>query len=625
MRSTLLVVYILFISIFTSSLLAVISQSVTTGERGISEFHYTEMETSKSDLSIENFSFETTSLIDNRAGVNWNASHYASIVNGVAVSSVTQNSIVEWVTNQQKLSLHNDSSTPVWEHQVGNIIFDYPMDMTEDGSVIAIGDEETLKIFSPDSSTPTWELVFDYKIIDLKLSPDGSSVYLTYTNSATDTAIVEHYQIGSSEPLWNYSISGECGYLSMSGDGSTLLLTLLYVYDSVYVIDSSDGSLIMSGLEQNQLAPKISHDASIIITADNSGVLTVYEYNEGIDNYVIKWTYPLGGDDWIFGMNVSADGSTISVGTIIFTSAGYDGDIYLFDTSSSTPMWIYEGTGDEVVDIDLSDDGSLIAVATYGPLDHSKPDFFLFNKNSSAPIFTINTEGSFFAVDISGDGTLCTVGGKAVHARVTGAGGIVYNIDCNYARGSINGIVNLEDEDDNSGVRVDILEIPNFHTYSDYDGNFSLTDIPIGNYSIELSKEGYTSVTIDDIEITDGIVVELDEIELLQETGIDDNYQLSVINYQLKQNYPNPFNPVTKINYELGITNYEKAEIVIHNAMGQSVWSTLVGARSSCPALGTTNHGSILFDGSKFNSGIYYYSLIIDGKQMDTKSMVLIK
>ncbi len=106
---------------------------------------------------------------------------------------------------------------------------------------------------------------------------------------------------------------------------------------------------------------------------------------------------------------------------------------------------------------------------------------------------------------------------------------------------------------------------------------------------------------------------------------IDDNEQLAVNNYQLKQNYPNPFNPVTKINYELGITNYEKAEIVIHNAMGQSVWSTLVGARSSCPALGTTNHGSIQFDGSKFNSGIYYYSLVIDGKQMDTKSMVLIK
>ena len=39
----------------------------------------------------------------------------------------------------------------------------------------------------------------------------------------------------------------------------------------------------------------------------------------------------------------------------------------------------------------------------------------------------------------------------------------------------------------------------------------------------------------------------------------DDNYELSIINYQLKQNYPNPFNPVTKINYELRITNLLKS------------------------------------------------------------------
>ncbi len=84
----------------------------------------------------------------------------------------------------------------------------------------------------------------------------------------------------------------------------------------------------------------------------------------------------------------------------------------------------------------------------------------------------------------------------------------------------------------------------------------------------------------------------------------------------LKQNYPNPFNPVTRINYELRITNYEKAEIVVHNSRGQKVWS-------SKPLSLNTNH--CLFDGSKFNSGIYYYSLVVDGKKIDTKSMVLIK
>jgi len=113
------------------------------------------------------------------------------------------------------------------------------------------------------------------------------------------------------------------------------------------------------------------------------------------------------------------------------------------------------------------------------------------------------------------------------------------------------------------------------------------------------------NTTIDSISIT------------LSGTGIDD--QLSIVNYQLEQNYPNPFNPITKINYKIAVTNYKLAEIIVYNMTGQQVWSSQLTDHSSQLT------GSILFDGSKFNSGIYYYSLIIDGKKIDTKAMVLIK
>ena len=110
-----------------------------------------------------------------------------------------------------------------------------------------------------------------------------------------------------------------------------------------------------------------------------------------------------------------------------------------------------------------------------------------------------------------------------------------------------------------------------------------------------------------------------------QGNGIGDNYELQITNYELKQNYPNPFNPVTKINYELGgtlvtsgSTNYETAEIIVHNSVGQ-----IVGVYPC--SFTNNNHGSVQFDGSKFNSGLYYYSLVVDGKKMETKSMILIK
>ena len=98
-----------------------------------------------------------------------------------------------------------------------------------------------------------------------------------------------------------------------------------------------------------------------------------------------------------------------------------------------------------------------------------------------------------------------------------------------------------------------------------------------------------------------------------------ENYELRITNYELKQNYPNPFNPITRINYELRITNYETAEIVVYNTAGQKVWSSPI-----------TRYGSpvtdfVLFDGSALNSGVYYYSLVVDGKNIDTKSMILVK
>ncbi len=105
----------------------------------------------------------------------------------------------------------------------------------------------------------------------------------------------------------------------------------------------------------------------------------------------------------------------------------------------------------------------------------------------------------------------------------------------------------------------------------------------------------------------------------VQENGIEDNYELAITNYELKQNYPNPFNPVTKISYQLAVSSEQLVEIIVYNSAGQKIWSSPITDHS----LRVT--GSVLFNGSNLNSGIYYYSLVINGKEMDTKSMVLIK
>jgi len=107
-------------------------------------------------------------------------------------------------------------------------------------------------------------------------------------------------------------------------------------------------------------------------------------------------------------------------------------------------------------------------------------------------------------------------------------------------------------------------------------------------------------------------------------TGIEGNYELLITNYELKQNYPNPFNPTTKIRYHLDVKAMHasslQADIVVYNVTGQQVWSQNLSTDHSSPI---TSYCT--FDGSKFNSGVYYYSLVVDGKKIDTKSMILIK
>jgi hypothetical protein len=83
----------------------------------------------------------------------------------------------------------------------------------------------------------------------------------------------------------------------------------------------------------------------------------------------------------------------------------------------------------------------------------------------------------------------------------------------------------------------------------------------------------------------------------------------------LHQNYPNPFNPVTQIKFDLAKTGNVK--LSIYNVSGQKIAELADGIRNA-------GFHTVEFDGSKFNSGIYYYNLEVDGKSI-TKKMVLTK
>jgi hypothetical protein len=95
--------------------------------------------------------------------------------------------------------------------------------------------------------------------------------------------------------------------------------------------------------------------------------------------------------------------------------------------------------------------------------------------------------------------------------------------------------------------------------------------------------------------------------------GIDNTLPLRIALYQ---NYPNPFNPSTNILFDLPQSS--KVVLQVYNTIGSLVSRMDLGERSA-------GQHNVLFDASRLASGVYLYTLQVDGRLHSTKKMVLIK
>lgn len=85
--------------------------------------------------------------------------------------------------------------------------------------------------------------------------------------------------------------------------------------------------------------------------------------------------------------------------------------------------------------------------------------------------------------------------------------------------------------------------------------------------------------------------------------------------FELHQNYPNPFNPVTNIKFD--INKSTDVRLNVYDALGRKI-SSLINEKLQS---GSYN---VLFDGSNFASGVYFYKLDA-GVFVQTKRMILLK
>ena len=80
----------------------------------------------------------------------------------------------------------------------------------------------------------------------------------------------------------------------------------------------------------------------------------------------------------------------------------------------------------------------------------------------------------------------------------------------------------------------------------------------------------------------------------------------------LDQNSPNPFSEQTTIGYFL-TENVVKAQMLFYNAQGKLIQSVDLNERGKC---------SLNVFAQDLSNGIYTYTLVVDGKIVETKKML---
>ena len=363
-------------------------------------------------------------------GVLWvDRNHRFGIIQATEISGDGMHVLANWYLNAQRADYYRTmaSAVPLWESP-GDFPWGYngrQIGSSVDGKVLTLSLQSSAVKWSRSSGFPDWQYAYPSPAAGFsKAARDGSKVVAVQNGTLYGLAAA------TGDTLWTAPVSEPTRLqgIDISDDGSIVAVT---VYDSCLVYENGiyrGGIPIGTASSGTQYAAAISGNGNSVATGDFYGALKLWTWNGSA--YTMKWQASVG-NPWVAGVGISADGSTIACGT------GYDnGKLCVFDSSSSTPLWVYQGygtTGSYVPSVALSRDGSRIAAASWGEFSTSGTYkvFTVQNRDSAGPIFSITRDeepGSLFSCDISDDGQFAVCGGKAVHAYTMGNGGEVYAV-----------------------------------------------------------------------------------------------------------------------------------------------------------------------------------------------------
>ncbi|MEO0077540.1 MAG: hypothetical protein ABIK86_00870 [candidate division WOR-3 bacterium] len=365
-------------------------------------------------------------------GVLWvDRNHRFGIVQSAAISADGHHIFANWYLNAERASYYRTLGTqvPVWEAP-GSYTWAYggqQIGVSRDASTMTLSTPTAAMKWSSNSPYPDW--AFGYPGLGTgyaKCSRNGNRV-VTCQNG-----VLTGIRSSNGHVQWTATVPEPTRLqgIDLSDNGRIVAVT---VYDSCIVYDEGvRRAAIPIGTSNTgtQYAAAISGDGSLLVTGDYYGYVKLYRWDSTAQNYVMRWQ-AMVGTQWVAGVAISRYGNTIACGT------GYaNGKLCVFDSSSATPVMVYQNYGSNgayVASVALSDSGHRVAAASWGDIATSGSFrvFTVHDVGDTTPLVAITRDdepGSLFACDISGDGQFAVAGGKAVHAQVMGNGGEVYAV-----------------------------------------------------------------------------------------------------------------------------------------------------------------------------------------------------
>lgn len=385
---------------------------------------------------------------NNNSAIVWSYIEPVSIgdINGVSGNGLY--TVTGWGLNAERVSLYGSSNnTPLWEYPTDPNTFTNYVAISDTGGKIVSGSYNKVNYFNRNSGTPIYS--FDLSLLpepnsagSVDITSDGKFFLCCANgNAVTDSSTLFGFSQDSAMPVWKFKVG-------QTNAGGTRIygikicnsdsLAVINTYGAFYVIRTYTGQIIYQGLinpssnNGTQSPQAISGNGSYVATINYNGFVRLYQRSGNTYNFV--WTHqepPGTYYNWMTSVDISNDGQYLACGTLQFvTSSSYDGKVKLFNTASSTPIWTYTGMGDEVQNVSFSKNGNILAASSWGDLNMQFNDLLVWklSTGSNVPIFGVNSPGSFFCSTVSNNGSIVVGSGKAVHARLFGSGGELYNI-----------------------------------------------------------------------------------------------------------------------------------------------------------------------------------------------------